>query len=69
MPIYLSHCQNNYLELVGEMTAEEFVLCLCRSIHKGGTTADNAKQYEVAKSTLNKAVLMLVIRQGSLLWS
>ena len=48
-----------HLELVRDMTAEEFILCLRRFMARRGVPcqiiSDNAKQFKVAKSTLNKA--------------
>ena len=48
-----------HLELVEDMTAEEFILCLRRFMARRGVPrqiiSDNAQQFKVAKATLNKA--------------
>ena len=53
------------LEEVKDMTAEEFILCLCQFMARRGVPcqiiSDNAKQYKVAKSTLNRAWSMMVM--------
>lgn len=54
-----------HLEVVEDMTAEEFILCLRRFIARRGVPrqiiSDNAKQFKVAKSTLNKAWSTMVM--------
>ena len=48
-----------HLELAGNMSTKQFLLCLCRLIgrHSQPTTIlfDNASQFKLAKSTLDKA--------------
>ena len=48
-----------HLELVDDMSAEEFILCLRRFIARRGIPrqiiSDNAKQFKLARTTLNKA--------------
>ena len=57
-----------HLELVKDMTAEEFILCLRRFMARRGVPrqmiSDNAKQFKVAESTLNKAWSMAVMSDG-----
>ena len=48
-----------HLELAENMSAEEFILCLRRFMARRGVPrqiiSDNAQQFKVAKTTLNKA--------------
>ena len=48
-----------HLELIKDMSAEEFILCLRRFISRRGIPrqiiSDNAQQFKVARTTLNKA--------------
>ena len=48
-----------HLELVGDMTTEEFILCLRRFMARRGVprqiVSDNAKQFKLAKATLDQA--------------
>ena len=48
-----------HLELIKDMSAEEFILCLHRFISRRGIPqqiiSDNAQQFKVARTTLNKA--------------
>ena len=54
-----------HLEVVEDMTAEEFILCLRRFMARRGVPrqiiSDNAKQFKVAKSMLNKAWSAMVM--------
>ena len=51
-----------HLELVENMSAEEFILCLRRFIARWGVPhqiiSDNAQQFKVAKTTLTKLGVM-----------
>ena len=52
-----------HLELVEDMSADEFLLCLCRLIARRGVPrqiiSDNAKQFKAAKQVLRKARLQI----------
>ena len=52
-----------HLELVEDMSADKFLLCLCRFIAHCGVLqqiiSDNAKQFKAAKLVLRKARLQI----------
>ena len=57
-----------HLELVKDMMAEEFILCLRGFMARRGVPrqmiSENAKQFKAAKSTLNKAWSMAMMSDG-----